>query len=144
MRTRSQESETTPITRSANGAKSSQVSRRGIGTLLWDLPSVQIVSESSMLDARRRENERNMKKAAKNETVDELRPEYDFRRSQTRPNRFASRMKGRVVAVVLDPDVAEVFDSSEAVNNLLRSVIAALPKRRPGRVASAGSPRKAG
>ena len=29
--------------------------------------------------------------------------------------------------MVLDPDVAAVFKSSEAVNNLLRSVIAALP-----------------
>jgi hypothetical protein len=36
-------------------------------------------------------------------------------------------MKGLTVAVVLDPDVAKYFDSSESVNTLLRSVIAALP-----------------
>ncbi len=31
------------------------------------------------------------------------------------------------IAVVLEPDVAAVFKSSESVNALLRSVIAALP-----------------
>ena len=40
-------------------------------------------------------------------------------------NRFASRLGPHTVAVVLEPDVAEVFDSSRAVNKLLRSVIAA-------------------
>jgi len=37
-------------------------------------------------------------------------------------------MKGSTVAVVLDPDVASVFQTSEAVNSLLRSVILALPR----------------
>jgi hypothetical protein len=37
-------------------------------------------------------------------------------------------MKAGTVAVVLDPDVASVFGSSESVNSLLRSVINALPK----------------
>ena len=59
---------------------------------------------------------------------DELRPEYDFSYAQGRPNRFASQMKRPVVAVVLEPDVAAVFDSSESVNRILRSVISALPK----------------
>ena len=74
---------------------------------------------------------------------DELRPEYDFRYAQARPNRFASRMRGPVVAVILEPDVAKVFDSSEAVNKILRSVIAALPKRGRGK-ATDKSRRKAG
>jgi hypothetical protein len=39
-------------------------------------------------------------------------------------------MKGKTVAIVLDPDVALVFESSEAVNSLLRSVISALPQAR--------------
>jgi hypothetical protein len=83
-----------------------------------------------------------MKKTRKTpEVTDELRPEYDFDYSQARPNRFASRMKGPVVAVILEPDVAAVFDSSEAVNRLLRSVISALPK--PSR-SKTGSRRKAG
>ncbi len=58
----------------------------------------------------------------------EMRREYRFDYRQARPNRFAPLLKGRAVAVVLDPDVASVFGSSEAVNSLLRSVIKALPK----------------
>jgi hypothetical protein len=43
-------------------------------------------------------------------------------------------MSEGVVAVVLEPDVAAIFKSSEAVNALLRSVIAAMPesKQQPG------------
>ena len=59
--------------------------------------------------------------------MNDLRAEYDLDYAQSRPNRFAARMSGRVVAVVLEPDVAAVFDTSEAVNRQLRSVIAGLP-----------------
>lgn len=58
---------------------------------------------------------------------DDLRTEYDLDYGQSRRNRFASRMSGATLAVVLEPDVARVFDSSESVNRLLRSVISALP-----------------
>ena len=51
---------------------------------------------------------------------------FDYRRART--NRFAPLMKGETVAVVLDPDVASVFRSSETVNSLLRLLIKALPK----------------
>jgi len=61
-----------------------------------------------------------------------MRREYRFDYRESRPNRFASQMKGRVVAIVLDPDVASVFRSAESVNSLLRSVISALPKRAKG------------
>ena len=62
---------------------------------------------------------------------DEMRPHYDFDYSKSRPNRFASRPKlGRVRSVVLEPDVAEVFQSSDQVNELLRSIITNLPSRR--------------
>ncbi len=54
--------------------------------------------------------------------------EYRFDYRKARPNRFAPLMKGTTVAVVLDPDVAAVFQSSESVNTLLRSVISALPE----------------
>lgn len=57
----------------------------------------------------------------------DMRPEYRFDYRRARPNRFASRMSGDVRAVVLEPDVASFFESSESVNALLRSVIAALP-----------------
>ena len=56
-----------------------------------------------------------------------MRPEYRFDYTQARPNRFASRMGDESVTVVLDPDVAAVFRTAESVNDLLRSVIAALP-----------------
>ena len=57
-----------------------------------------------------------------------MRGEYRFDYRKARPNRFAHLMKGRTVAVVLDPDVASVFQSSESVNSLLRSLISALPQ----------------
>ena len=65
------------------------------------------------------------------EMSDDLRAEYTLDYSQSRPNRFAARMSGEVVEVVLDPDVAAVFDTSESVNRLLRSVIAAMPEGIP-------------
>src|SRR4051812_44441113 len=63
---------------------------------------------------------------------DELRAEYgaDFFRSM-KPNPYANRPKlGRVRSVVLDPDVAEVFRTSDDVNAFLRSAIKAMPPRR--------------
>jgi hypothetical protein len=56
--------------------------------------------------------------------------EYALDWSKAEPNPYAARLKD-TVAVVLAPDVAEVFPTSESVNTLLRSVIAAVP--RPGR-----------
>lgn len=53
----------------------------------------------------------------------ELSSEYRFDYSKSKPNRFAERMSGGVIAVVLEPDVAAVFRSSKTVNALLRSVI---------------------
>ena len=63
-------------------------------------------------------------------TQGEMRREYRFDYRKARPNRFAPLLKGKTVAVVLDPDVASVFRSSESVNSLLRSVIAAFPEPR--------------
>lgn len=57
----------------------------------------------------------------------DLRPHYDFDYSKMKPNRFAGmdlKFKGRR-AVLLDEDVAEVFDQ-EAVNTVLRSTIKAM------------------
>jgi hypothetical protein len=57
-----------------------------------------------------------------------MRREYRFDYKKARPNRFAGRFKAGAVAVVLDPDVASVFGSSNTVNKLLRSLIAAMPE----------------
>jgi len=53
-----------------------------------------------------------------------MRREYRFDYSRAKPNRFASRMTQPVVAVVLEPDVAAVFDSCAKVKSRLRSIIA--------------------
>ncbi len=59
----------------------------------------------------------------------EMRPEYRLDYRKARSNRFAGRIKAGAIAVMLDPDVASVFGSSDTVNALLRSVIAAMPER---------------
>ena len=40
---------------------------------------------------------------------DDMRAEYQFDYREARPNRFAARIKGSTIAVILDPDVAAVF-----------------------------------
>ncbi len=73
-----------------------------------------------------------MKKAPSRQTrrgKTEMRPEYSFDYRKARPNRFAGKFRAGAVAVVLEPDVASVFESSDTVNALLRSVIAAMPRR---------------
>lgn len=58
-----------------------------------------------------------------------MKAEYRFDYAKAKPNRFTSRRKTEAVAVILDPDVASVFRSSDAVNTFLRSVITTLPER---------------
>jgi hypothetical protein len=62
-----------------------------------------------------------------------LRSEYRFDYSKSQPNRFAPKMSKGTVAVVLEPDVAKIFRSSEVVNALLRSIIAAMPSKQDRR-----------
>lgn len=72
-----------------------------------------------------------MKKTKKTsrEHADDLRPEYAFDYSKARPNPYAARLKGRAVAVVLEPDVAAAFPDSQSANTALRSVVSAVPRR---------------
>ena len=53
-------------------------------------------------------------------------PGYDF--SNAVRGKYYERYRQGTNVVLLDPDVAAVFKSSEAVNALLRSVISAMPK----------------
>ena len=62
---------------------------------------------------------------------DELRPEYELDYSKSRSNRFAGRLGSDVVSIVLEPDVAAVFDTSESVNRFLRSAISAVHGKGP-------------
>ena len=66
-------------------------------------------------------------KTHKTESQDML-PEYSFDYSQARPNRFAGRISEERLVVLLDPEVSQVFTTPEAVNTILRALIAALPK----------------
>jgi hypothetical protein len=54
--------------------------------------------------------------------------EYDFDYRKAKPNRFADRSEQKAVTVTLDPDIAEVFQSSEAVNHALRALLSAIPR----------------
>ena len=77
--------------------------------------------------ARERSNQEKNTKGASSRIG--LREEYQFDYAKSRPNWFAARMAGNVVVIVLEPDVAAVFDSSKAVNELFRSVISVMPRR---------------
>ena len=59
---------------------------------------------------------------------DDLQPEYIFDYAKARPNRFAGVKEGSRV-VVLEPDIAEVFESSNEVNAVLRALIQTMPER---------------
>jgi len=60
------------------------------------------------------------KKPEKKDAVNELRAEYDF--SEWQRGKYAARFKEGTRVVVLEPDVAAVFPTSEAVNAALRKV----------------------
>ena len=59
-----------------------------------------------------------------------MRAEYDFRGGVRGP--YTERFRDGVNVVVLDPDVAEAFASSEAVNRALRALLEVMPRRRRG------------
>lgn len=76
-----------------------------------------------------------MKKSPENR-LDELRDHYDFDYDQSKPNRFATAEKVyKQTLVILDEDVSRVFDSSEAVNTVLRTAVKAMrtAERNPAR-----------
>ncbi len=58
---------------------------------------------------------------------DDLQAEYDFDYAKARPNRFAGQLQPGSRIMVLEPDVAEVFTTPEAVNNVLRALIRTMP-----------------
>jgi hypothetical protein len=60
----------------------------------------------------------------------DIEPEYDFDYSKARPNRFAERVSKDQIAVVLEPDIARVFNDSDSVNRVLRALIESMPKKR--------------
>lgn len=72
-----------------------------------------------------------MKKAparrSKPGATNQLRDECQFDYSKAKPNRFASQVDQSRLVVALDPDVSEVFTTTDAVNRALRALINAMP-----------------
>ena len=88
---------------------------------------------SSALAAQRGGNGRTMKTTSRGKlntgSSRGLQPEYRFDYTKAKPNRFAKQIEPGSVAVMLDPDVAQVFKNSESVNVLLRAILAKVPDR---------------
>lgn len=136
------------IIRLASGVSSSSAVRLVAGCCWYHSPNAASTSGSSVFAVQTRESVKIMKKTSKKRSTsseagarvsarnvrasrDELRPHYDFDYAKAKPNRFASRFKQDTVAVILEPDVANVFRSSDAVNSFLRSAISAMPRTLP-------------
>ncbi len=54
----------------------------------------------------------------------EMLPEYEFDYSKAKPNRFT---KECAITVTIEPDITQVFNTSEAVNKALRAILTAIP-----------------
>jgi hypothetical protein len=68
---------------------------------------------------------------------DEILPEYDF--SRARPNKYAARYASGSVVVVLEPDVAAAFPSSDKANEALRALAGIIQRHRPRRAHRRGA-----
>jgi hypothetical protein len=60
----------------------------------------------------------------------DMRREYRFDYAKAQPNRFAHRARRQSVVVLLAPDVAKVFKTGESVNEALRAILKAMPRRK--------------
>lgn len=70
------------------------------------------------------EREHIMKKKAKSEEKDELRPEYDFSKMKGGVRgKYVNRYKAGTNLILLAPDVAKAFPNEEAVNEALRLLV---------------------
>jgi hypothetical protein len=57
------------------------------------------------------------------EVEDELRPEYDFDFSKAERGKYYRQYRESSNIIVLEPDIANVFKNSEAVNAALRAML---------------------
>ena len=55
--------------------------------------------------------------------------EYRFDYRKAKPNRFAKRMETEPLVVLIEPDLAKVFKTSDEVNKALRALISAIPAK---------------
>ena len=73
---------------------------------------------------------KNTEKSNCNENLeDDLLPEYNFDYTKDRPNRFATKIKEKRITITLESDVAQVFTTSEEVNQAIRAILSAIPRK---------------
>jgi len=73
-----------------------------------------------------------LKMESNQELEDELRPEYDFSKMKGGVRgKYIERYKAGTNIVLLDPDVAQVFPTSDAVNEALRLLMQIAQRQKP-------------
>ena len=72
----------------------------------------------------------------RDEAEDELLPEYHFDYTRARPNRFVEGIAEGSLVVVLEPELAQVFKTSEQVKAILRAIADTMPQPEAGAVSS--------
>ncbi len=95
--------------------------------------NIRFTWDRQKADGNRQEHEGVTSEEAAHEQ-DTLKSHCEFDYSKAKPNRFAARLTEDSLMVVLDPDVAAIFPTSEAVNDSLRVLAAAvqnLPNAKP-------------
>jgi len=96
------------------------------------------VSGYSALERQLEASEKSMKREKRNTKLnhrgEDIRKEYQIDYRKSRPNRFAKIAQEEPLVVMVDADIAEVFRTSEAVNQALRALITAIPDRSIKRV----------
>ena len=58
---------------------------------------------------------------------EDMLPEYNLDYSKSRPNKYA---KQNSVLIPIDEDVADVFQTPENINKVLKAIISAFPKNK--------------
>jgi hypothetical protein len=73
-----------------------------------------------------------MKMESNQELEDELRPEYDFSKMKGGVRgKYVERYRTGTNIVLLDPDVAQAFPTSDAVNEALRMLMQIAQRQKP-------------
>lgn len=62
------------------------------------------------------------------ESDDDMLPEYEFDYTRARANRFAQDTPGGSLVVVLEPELARVFQTSERVKAILKAIATLVPQ----------------
>ena len=65
------------------------------------------------------------------EQKEDVLPEYRFDYSKARPNRFARGLAEGSLVVVLEPELARVFQTPERVKAILEAIAQAMPPQEP-------------